>query len=276
MSSKKQEILDNLSKQLSLATPWVTDSILPEFVLALKKFAPENTVSDPTVLALFKYQPDLLRELNQSDLVQIASVLPLNIGTSANQMLVQKLSRGDCQYSTITNPQREFELFSESVSFLQKNSPDFATEVKAVLRHFIKVSSHQKFAAASHPHVWGTIIISDHFLEMTPAERSLSLVHESAHQELFLINLLDRLVAKESEFALVHAPFQGKERPPIARLHAAHVLYRMCQYNKQLGENYLQDIMMLRQTLETFGQNDLTDFAQKALIYNYREFCETK
>jgi hypothetical protein len=91
---------------------------------------------------------------------------------------------------------------------------------------FLKVKNVD-FRGASSPHSLGKISIGERFFELSHFEQSQSLVHELAHQELFLVNFTDKLVTKnETRFA----PFQGRPRPTIARIHALFALWRMIQF----------------------------------------------
>lgn len=100
---------------------------------------------------------------------------------------------------------------------------------------FVRVKS-VNFRSASHPQIFGLILIGDGVHELTAKQLAVSVVHELAHQELFLINLLDRLVNQPFDYNEIHAPFQGTKRPPIGRLHSMWALYRMVQFQKIQNE----------------------------------------
>lgn len=78
------------------------------------------------------------------------------------------------------------------------------------------------FRSASSPHAFGCIFFGESMNRLDYKNLAISLVHEMAHQELFLINLLDRLVEENADYSLAHAPFQGIVRPPIGRLHSLY------------------------------------------------------
>ena len=95
---------------------------------------------------------------------------------------------------------------------------------------------------------------------------ALSLVHELGHQELFLLNLVDRLIQASSDYTLAHAPYQGKLRPPIGRLHSAHALFRMIQFeNGSNSSRQQRHQRLLNETIETFAESETTPFAWKLL-----------
>lgn len=92
---------------------------------------------------------------------------------------------------------------------------------------------------------------------------AVSIVHEMAHQELFVFNLLDRLVQAEADFNLVHAPFQGTVRPPIGRLHSLYALFRMVDFEKQAGLPSEKHEQLIFDTIRSFQDFELTDFAKR-------------
>ncbi len=116
------------------------------------------------------------------------------------------------------------------------------------------------FRSGSHPHAFGCIFFGERIREFTVQEVAISMVHEMAHQELFLFNLLDRLVEAEADFKLVHAPFQGTVRPTIGRLHSLYALSRMVEFEKQAGFSSDRHADMLFATADTFEPADLTEY----------------
>ncbi len=117
------------------------------------------------------------------------------------------------------------------------------------------------FRSASHPHLFGSILIGDGIEKQTSESVAISIVHEFAHQELFLINLIDRLVNEEFDGHEIHAPFQGRVRPPIARLHSLWALYRMVQYQKVTGEVDQRHLELLSYNAKSFADGELTSLA---------------
>lgn len=119
------------------------------------------------------------------------------------------------------------------------------------------------FRSGSHPHAFGCVFFGERISEFSMPEVATSIVHEMAHQELFLFNLLDRLVQSEADFKLVHAPFQGTKRPTIGRLHSFYALFRMVEFQRGAGIPSSRHSDMLLATSETFEPNDLTDYGQR-------------
>ncbi len=132
---------------------------------------------------------------------------------------------------------------------------------KSNITGFLRVSG-VNFRSASHPHIFGLILIGDGVREQRAQDLAVSVVHEMAHQELFLVNLLDRLVNEPWDYNQVHAPFQGMKRPPIGRLHSMWALYRMVQFQRSIGDINQKHQILLQQNIEAFEDPELTSFAK--------------
>lgn len=125
----------------------------------------------------------------------------------------------------------------------------------------LKIAATKKstFRGASHPFFMGLLFLNfDNLAD--DREIAISIVHELAHQELFLLNMFDRLVTSSLNPRLIHSPYQDRVRPSIGRLHSAHALYRMLQVEKDLHpvlaekhRNYLKN------TIATFEDGELTE-----------------
>lgn len=126
------------------------------------------------------------------------------------------------------------------------------------------------FRGASHPFFMGLLFFCPaNFRSET--EELMSIVHELAHQELFLLNTLDRLVSTSTNPRLIHSPLQGRERPAIGRLHSGHALYRMIQLEKKRPTgNEEKFSRLLKATIQTFEPAELTDFGNDLLTF-YKE-----
>jgi len=131
--------------------------------------------------------------------------------------------------------------------------------------------SNSNFRGASHPHMLGLIFLNESKFE-TLFEKELSIIHELAHQELFLINMLDRLVTSDTSYKLIHSPYQGVKRPAIGRLHSAHALFRMIQLCDLQNEKIRSDEFrkILKKTVDTFQIEDLTELGNELKVL-YKE-----
>jgi hypothetical protein len=133
------------------------------------------------------------------------------------------------------------------------------------LNHFLENAiflNEVNFRGASHPHFLGTLFLQVRDND-TLFDFMVSLIHESAHQELFLLNFVDRLINSQFDYNLIHAPYQNKERPPIGRLHSLHALYRMIQFIKIIdpkNENLNFYISKFKLNLNSFMPGELTEF----------------
>ncbi|MBX3032593.1 MAG: hypothetical protein KF865_01615 [Bdellovibrionaceae bacterium] len=121
------------------------------------------------------------------------------------------------------------------------------------------------FRSGSSPHAFGCIFLGEKMDSLAFENLAVSIVHEMAHQELFLFNLIDRLVNAEADFNLVHAPFQGIKRPPIGRLHSLYALFRMVEFEKLAELPHEKHQQLLLDTIHSFEEFELTDFAKQLL-----------
>lgn len=156
---------------------------------------------------------------------------------------------------------------SKALEIIGSALPSALTTLQSHASYLCSLST-EKFRSACHPHYFGTL-----FLAVTddPTSLAVSLVHEMAHQELFLINLVDRLVNTKSDFNLVHAPYQGRARPPIGRLHSAHALFRMIQLEAKITPlKAAQHAELLNKTIANFEEDELTPFARKLVNEVYQ------
>lgn len=121
------------------------------------------------------------------------------------------------------------------------------------------------FTSSSHPQCFGVLFVNPK-PTLTTDELAVILVHEMAHQELFLVNTQDRLVRPESDEEMVHAPLQGRPRPTIGRLHAAHALWRMLDAELRMDHHHVPGLRRdLSETLATFARTGLTGFGSRLI-----------
>ncbi|PIK14062.1 HEXXH motif-containing putative peptide modification protein [Halobacteriovorax sp. JY17] len=159
----------------------------------------------------------------------------------------------------------------ESIISEVEESGEFGIDLKKHLRFcFVKAPN---FRGASHPHTLFCLYLNYDECEKR-SDVIKSIVHEIAHQELFILNLEDRLVREESDGTLKYAPFQRKERPPIARLHSAHVMYRLIKHVEDFSYDLENEKELLKDTLDTFDHLQLTA-AGMSLVENYRRVLES-
>ncbi len=180
--------------------------------------------------------------------------------STGNQAMLKKVAQRvqeDTEPMNFCEP--DFALISEAEELLSFYAPTTSVHLKKWISGYCKLDN-ATFRSASLPHAFGCIFFGDGLWESTPAQAAVSIVHEMAHQELFLINLVDRLVLGEADFKLVHAPLQGRLRPTIGRIHSLHALYRMIEFERVVGIDHSRHVEQLLATAQTFGPNDLTAF----------------
>lgn len=131
-----------------------------------------------------------------------------------------------------------------------------------------------EFGSASHPHLFGAIIFSSKVLEKRgQAAVTRALIHEMAHQEIFLLNLIDPLIVlKTAETQRIYAPYQKKMRPPMGLVHATHALFRMLQYDKRESQEYAAIYDVFRQSLDQAKHLELSKIG-KDIFQKYNELC---
>ena len=139
---------------------------------------------------------------------------------------------------------------------------------------FIKINS-QDFKSASNPHLVGAIVLTNQINYNNCFELSKSIIHELAHQELFLINFFDRLTLEKSDGVNAYSSYQKKDRPPIGRLHSLWALFRMIQYGQYINNPIENEFKLFQSTLQTLSGNIMTDFGT-ALIETIRDYIEYK
>lgn len=192
----------------------------------------------------------------------------LSILDSEVELMNQYLNKYFKQGTLETNPEKIQTIESLLLEFSQIAESD--ESLKSTMCFFEKIIlvKDVTFRGASHPHFLGTLFLSlpDDF---DKKDVFTSIVHELAHQELFLFNFLDRLVNKNYDYHLIHAPYQNKMRPPIGRLHSLHALYRMIQFNKQ--DVYTKKF---KENIQSFEEDELTDFSKFLLNDVYRKYEE--
>ena len=164
----------------------------------------------------------------------------------------------------------EQEAIEQTCTMFLKTKPDLFQLVQRIFSGFFRVQGGT-FSGASYPHAYGFYFTGDKFFSISTAERCLSLVHELAHQELFLLNLVDRLVEKAADHQLRFASFQGKARPPIGRLHSLAAIFRMLQFSAYFSGNQEFLKTKFKETRLSFEKGELTEFGE-LLVSNMENY----
>lgn len=166
----------------------------------------------------------------------------------------------------------------EQVQNAESFIEQYAKQTRQYLEKWISsylLIENVSFRSASSPHAFGCIFFGENMDRLDYKHLAVSIVHEMAHQELFLFNVLDRLVQENADFSLVHAPFQGIVRPPIGRLHSLYALFRMVEFEKQSDLPHERHQRLIFDTIDSFQDFELTDFAKK-LVHTIKARTEVE
>ncbi len=238
---------------------WIFDEIQPLYHSALQNRCGvvESTNKSTLQLALLAYSNIELKSSAQSELMFLDKSdfeMESNFETLASKVFEAGYARCFSSY--------EKKLISETFVFLEQKNFETYSIFKNVFHAFFRIEGGN-FCGASHPHAFGTYFAGDLFFSLDIEERAMSLVHELAHQEFFLVQLIDRLVQEGADYNLAYAPLQGKPRPTIGRLHSLAALARMIDFSRIIDcdKNALEQ--KLDENVRSFSLTELTTFGHK-------------
>lgn len=220
--------------------------------------------SDKTIMEMtfFRYRGVLLSEM-EFPLLQGALNARFSIPQASIYRQVNLLLSEHSQTSLWSEfSDDEIQKIEKALLIISRTRNGWHALVSANVICFLRVRNSQ-YRSASHPHLYGAILIGDGIALQSAHDVAVSIVHELAHQELFLLNMIDRLVNRAFDFNEIHAPFQGKRRPPIGRLHSLWALYRMVQFHETLGKRDEKLLRLLVENASSFESNELTPFATR-------------
>jgi HEXXH motif-containing protein len=124
--------------------------------------------------------------------------------------------------------------------------------------------------SGSSPRFFGCILMPVERFKRPAAVLAADLVHELAHQELFLLNAYDRLVQPVGDDVWRFSIFAGVRRPTMGRLHAAHAIFRMLQAAHATRQGTLLLRGQLWKTSRTFRKGELTPLGEAIVHDAYR------
>jgi hypothetical protein len=265
MSIAAQQDQNDNHKEALLETirngKWCFNHIAPTFKDALLRKHPQvpQDISLAALTAL-TYRPQIILPL---ELFHGATKYPRLVPGEGSNQAWQALCAHFFEGTSVRAPlPSEDALWIESFCIIKDADPAMHASLESWISHICMVDGGD-FRSASHPHLFGCLFMQ---VQADPTALAISLVHEMAHQELFLINLLDRLVEEGFDHRLIHAPFQGRERPPIGRIHSGYALFRMTLFERRIGYASLGRHMdLLDRTIATFSDNELTPFARSLI-----------
>lgn len=178
-----------------------------------------------------------------------------------NQKLIDAIIPG---YSTLVLTDNQQKEIKNIWSLLNSINPDLNDLFGKTITNILMVES-KSFNAASSPLAFGCLFLSTNWIKLNNQEKALSLVHELAHHELFLINTIDRLVRHAENQEFKYSPLPKKMRPTIGRLHASHALFRLVTFKESIGKNSEQERRQLHETCSSFNIEELTVFSERLI-----------
>ncbi len=249
-----------IQNQLEMGN-WVVGGISDHLKLQLSKH--HSTVElDPglTSRSLAYYKRLNLTDVTIQSVTKGIDDLALsNIAKSAINSILEREVRGAQISAGFSIPEREH--LKLAFRFIRENDNPLSLLLNKLIETFFK-AENVHFRSASHPHLMGSIILSAKAIEQTTDQLAVSIIHEMAHQELYMLNLIDRLVVRKFDYNEIHAPFQGRNRPPIGRLHSMWALHRMLQFERKIGVNLEKHANLLKQNCKAFEVKELTEFGK--------------
>ncbi len=245
------KVLDVISKG-----EWGHDLIAPQFKRKLKQ---ELSSSDDSLLSLSAQRYlDLNIKFNPQPDPESLSFF--HMGQGMREDAVLGLSRSispEALLAEFTSEDRM--LINKALSLIQRTWLEAYTSTISTFELLILLDK-VSFRSGSTARAYGAVFLGMPFRAFSEGEAATALVHELAHHELFLVNLLDRLVVESQDNRLEYAPLQGVQRPPIGRLHSLYALFRMLEFKVRtnsfdplLKQKFDQTYLSLRGDLTPFG-----------------------
>lgn len=219
--SLKDEIISNLKNQ-----EWSFDTLFPDFDESLKLKSDKSFITSRCAEYYLNSEIDVL--INEPA-TYYPYLITANDSCGFWDYVLEKISSDTIKFRLADFNPEHIESILESLIKIKKNDPIVYSYFKKYIPFILVVEKNEAYSLST-PHLFGTIILSENLFSSTE-DVDITLVHELAHQELFLINLIDSLINERFLSSLKYSPFQRKERPPLGRLHASHALFRMSQYS---------------------------------------------
>lgn len=254
MSDRKQEILDSI-----LNGRWVIQNLAPVFHKKLAEASFKHAVWPGSLNGLSLMYYGHVASPNELDGLDTERFL--TTGNKSAKLFAKLIGEVFEESATLGNfAEGEREAIEAAGANLKKVWSEFSAPFEQITL-FVR-GTGATVLGASFPHTFGTIYYGDNLTRVDSGALSVSLAHEVAHHELFLINLYDRLIEPQADNSLHYAPLQKKSRPPIGRLHAFYALFRMVQAKRRLGLDYQNDLEIIDSARKSLRDDELTSYAQ--------------
>lgn len=241
---------------------WTFDVLGPVFRSALiKRVHGENSTLSLQNHPMMELTLSAYRRASPAEPIQaVAKIIDPAAQSKPIRATLQDLAEATVDGGvTATFTSDEKNRINNAIEMIGRYAPKSAQEFQRWITHFLKLDG-VPFRSASHPHAFGCIFLSSRIASMNPSELATSLVHEMGHQDLFLLNIIDRLIQEEADYKMAHAPFQGILRPPIGRLHSYFALFRMIQFERLAGLDTQKHSRLFFETKKSFSRNELTAY----------------
>lgn len=246
---------------------WIIEHILPSFRTALIKDSDHLVLASPSTLvrSLAFYNSGISIE----DLGALMSnTRPAFMGSgdlatlSISSWFTKLISGFFPESQVISFSTSETDKIVAARSEVIRVAPELTSLLQT---QEVYVRLDRPFMGASHPKTFGMVFFGNFLMNQPTSQAAISIVHELAHHELFLINLIDRLIDESFDRSEKFSPLQKKSRPPIGRLHALYALFRMTQFMAVAGHEISENRQKIGETIDTFESRELTEFSQQLL-----------
>lgn len=190
------------------------------------------SISPRVIWESYKAEPDLflitaiLKE-NSSKLSVQAPLYPdwiVELMSNQNRIVAAESDEADCLADYVGKTNQDEQSFREAIAILSKLEPHYAHLVETLVRTIILVGGNG-FWSSSVPRAHGAIFVNTQ-PRWTQAHYLETLVHESAHLELAIRQMLDPIVTNPQQ--PVYSSLRHRPRPLIGVFHAMFVLIRTC------------------------------------------------
>jgi len=259
--SQKDEIISNFKNQ-----EWSFDTLFPDFDLSLKRHSDKSYITSRCA----DYYLNIENDISINKPKQAPYIITKSDGCSFWEIALEIISSENSDLSLAEFKPEYIERVQKTLVSIKKNNPKIIGYLVDYVP-FILIVKRNKALSLSTPHLFGAIILSEN-LFYSKEDLEITLVHELAHQELFLINLIDSLISEKFLSNMKYAPFQKKDRPPLGRLHASHALFRMTEYSIISKKQYSNKIKCdFGGMIESLDDCELSHLGKKILV-RYKSF----
>lgn len=246
---------------------WSFDTLFPDFNSSLTLQSNKNYTTSKCADYYLKIEDDIVfKEKTEKPPYLITKKNSCDFWTKS----LEKISSFNNKLRLIDHNSEYVELISSSLDRIRKYSPKIFDYLNKYVPFILVVEKNEAYSLST-PHLFGTIIISES-LFFSNEDIDITIVHELAHQELFLVNLVDPLIDEKFLTNLEYSPFQNKERPPMGRLHASHALFRMTEYSINSNNQSFQKIKYdFGEMIKTLYDYELSDMGNE-ILKTYKTF----